>query len=180
MEPIFVGQIALMPYGFVPNQWLECDGTQYLIRDYPRLYALIGTTFGGDGRLYFGVPDLKGRAVVGAGTLKDGGTYVFTNRGGAENVGVISDTVPMHSHALYASSSDGTTNLPTGALLANVVGRTPTGATLGNIYNPARPNGQLTGTMVVPVGGQQPHNNMQPSLGMRYCIACDGNAPSKS
>jgi microcystin-dependent protein len=180
MDPIFIGQIALMPYGFVPDRWLECDGTQYLIRSYPRLFDVIGTTYGGDGKLYFNVPDLRGLAIVCAGTLTGGGTYRFTDRGGTENVTVGWDMMASHSHALYASSSDGTTNKPAGALLATVVQRSPTGATLGLIYNPAQPDSTLTNSSVVAVGGQQPHNNMQPSLGVRYCIASDGDKPTRS
>src|SRR5215510_12771396 len=125
MDPIFIGQIALLPYGFVPDQWLECLGQLVYIRDYRPLFNVIGTAYGGDGKLTMGVPDLQGRTVVGQGTLSGGGTYTLTQKGGAETVTVTSDMVPQHTHWLAASSRDGTTNNPAGGLLANVVGGGP-------------------------------------------------------
>src|SRR5262249_27824706 len=147
------------------------------IRDYRPLFNVIGTAYGGDGKLTMGVPDLQGRTVVGQGTLSGGGTYTLTQKGGAETVTVTSDMVPQHTHWLAASSRDGTTNNPAGGLLANVVGGGPLDQSTGYIYNPARPTAQLYNISVVPVGGQKPHNNMQPSLAVRYCIACAGSPP---
>jgi microcystin-dependent protein len=175
MKP-FAGQLALFPYGFTPSGWKECAGQFLSMSQYPGLYAVIGTTYGviDDN---FGLPDLRGRAPVGQGAQPGGGTYAFAQTGGVELANMDQSMMQAHTHDMMALSGDGTTNDPTNALLAAVAGDTPKGRALGKIYNPAWPDGQLQGLQGA--GNQQPHNNMQPSLTLRYCINFDGPPPPR-
>ena len=174
MEP-FIGQIQLFPYGFAPSGWMECDGRGLNSQQYTALYALIGMAYGGVGTVFL-LPDLRGCAAVGFGSA----AYPIAQRGGVEAVTLTLDNNPRHGHSFNASSEPGTVNDPTGAVLANAVAAGLEPAYLGLIYNPGMPPDKTLGafgTSVAPAGGQQPHNNMQPSLALRYCIAFEGINP---
>src|SRR5215470_8318170 len=125
MKP-FAGQLALFPYGFTPSGWLECAGGYVPMAQYRGLYDVIGNTYGviGDN---FGLPDLRGRAPVGQGPLPGGGTYAFAQTGGVEFAYMDQTMMSAHTHDLMALSGNGTTNDPTNALLAAVVGNSPKG-----------------------------------------------------
>ncbi|MBV8407542.1 MAG: phage tail protein [Alphaproteobacteria bacterium] len=179
MSDPFTGQIRLFPYSFAPLNWADCAGQLVPVSQYPALFSLLGTTYGGDGTHNFALPDLQGRAALGQGTLAGGGTYALGQKQGAEYAAVTPDMMPPHSHALNASSAWGTSNTPKGGLLAQVAGGDLQGPSVGNIYKAGRPNVTLQSTTVAPVGGQQPHNNMQPSLALRYCICLQGIFPSR-
>ena len=179
MSEPFLGQITLYPYAFPPIGWADCAGQLLPIRQYTALFSLLGTTFGGDGVTSFGLPDLRGRAGVGAGALPGGTTYALGDKAGADAVALTQDQTARHYHALAATSSLGVVNTPGGGLLSQVAKGTLQGRDKGNIYSPGTPNAQLTGSMVVPAGSQQPHNNMQPSLALRYCIALSGTIPQR-
>ena len=175
MEP-FIGQIQLFPYAFAPYGWMECDGRGLNTQTYTALYSLIGMAYGGGGTVFL-LPDLRGCAPVGFGTT----AYPIGQRGGAENVMMTGENSPPHSHSVNASSEPGTVNNPALAVLANALqSGTIEPAYLGLIYNPGTPPDKVFeafGSSVAPAGGQQPHNNMQPSLVLRYCIAFDGIMP---
>jgi microcystin-dependent protein len=166
----FIGQIALFPYGFTPAGWAECDGSGVAKARYQALYSLIGTAYGG-GPDVFLLPDLRGCAAVGFSAA-----YPIGQRGGAEGVVLTEDFIPPHVHSLNACSSAGKTNDPSGAVLANAVSGGLEPDKLGLIYNPAKPTSQF-GNSIQPAGSQKPHNNMQPSLALRYCICLDGIYP---
>jgi len=170
----FIGQIALFPYTFAPRGWAECDGRALTKGQNSALFSLIGYAFGGSGEVYF-LPDLRGGSAVGFGTLTGGGTYPMGQRGGAEGVSVTENEDPAHGHSLNASSEAGTVNDPAGAVLANAVDSGLEPKYLGLIYNPGAPLEGLPS--IAPAGNQNPHNNMQPSLALRYCIALDGIYP---
>jgi microcystin-dependent protein len=180
MSEPFVGQITLYAFSFPPRNWADCAGQILPIQQYTALFSLLGTTYGGNGTTTFALPDLRGRAAVGIGEMAGGETYVLGEQVGAENAAVTPEMAPSHGHALAATSSWGTTNDPAGALLAQPAKGDLQGHAKGKIYNPGKPNAQLTTASVVPAGGQQPHNNMQPSLALRYCIALDGLFPARS
>jgi len=177
MDP-FVGEIKLLPYvnGRNPYGWLPCEGQTMQITANQALYSLIGTTYGGDGKTTFKLPDLRGRAVVGAST----GTpktvpYGLGNAGGVPQVTLSSDNMPTHTHAVQASSTAGTSSNVAGSIYASV--QQPSAA---NLYaTMSNPPIAIDPSSVNPAGGSQGHNNMQPYLVMRYFIATIGVYPPR-
>ncbi|MBV8410465.1 MAG: tail fiber protein [Alphaproteobacteria bacterium] len=183
----FTGQIAQFPYSFAPAGWAECAGQTVPIGQYSDLFSLIGTAYGGDGQRNFGLPDLQGRAALGFGTLPGGGTYGIAQKDGSEYVALTDATMPFHQHLLTAINAQGTTNTPKGNILAQVSGGDLEAPSKGNIYSAGQPNVQLQ--YLNPAGGSdgqggpgptQPHNNMQPSVVLRYCICLTGIMPNAS
>jgi microcystin-dependent protein len=182
MSEPFLGQITVFPYTFPPNGWADCSGQLLPIAQNTALFSLLGVQYGGDGRTTFGLPDLRGRIPLGQGQLTGGGNYAMGETDGVEAVTLGIPTMPQHTHALNAATASGTTNNPAGMVLATpqVGGGRGPATDKGNIYNPAPPTTPLAASSVVPVGGSQPHNNIQPSLVLRYCIALQGVFPSRS
>jgi len=179
MPDSFLGQIQLFPYSYTPSGWLACEGQWLAISSATALFSLLGTSFGGDGKTTFGLPDLRGRAALGAGTPPSGKTYTPGDKAGVEGAALTQDSLAPHTHELLATTKEGGVNDPTNAVLAQVASGTLQGKDRGNIYNPGSPNSGLTTLTVAPLGGQQPHNNMQPSLALRYCICTDGVFPQR-
>ncbi len=180
MSSPFLGQITLFPYQFPPLGWADCQGQLLPISQNTALFSLLGTQFGGDGIRTFGLPDLQGRAAVGQGQLAGGQLYAIGEPGGAESVAISTATMAPHVHAAQAETALGTTNSPNGAVLATAAKGTLQGRDKGNIYNPGGPNTALTAASVAQAGGGTPHNNVQPALVLRYCIALRGVFPSRS
>jgi microcystin-dependent protein len=178
----FIGQIALFPYTFAPVGWTECAGQIVAISQYSALFSLLGTAYGGNGTSTFGLPDLQGRAAVGPGTLTGGGTYAMGQKDGREAVALTDDTMPFHQHLLTATTQWGTGNTPGGNILAQVAGGDLQGPSQGMIYNPGQRNVQLSTGSIVPATDVPPrsHNNMQPSVSLRYCICLVGIMPHAS
>lgn len=177
-EP-FLGQITLFPYNFAPKGWADCAGQLLPIQQNTALFSLLGTFYGGNGVTTFALPDLQGRLPMNYGTMAGGSTYAIGETAGTETVTLTQAEVPPHTHSLNATTSVGSTNLPAGAVMAQLAKGTLQGKDRGNIYNPAAPNAPLTAASVTLNGGQQPHNNIQPSLVLRYCIAVSGIFPSR-
>jgi microcystin-dependent protein len=175
----FIGQIALFPYDFAPLGWAECDGRWLAKAQYQALFSLIGYAYGGDGTTGFALPDLRKRAAVGFGVLTGGGNYQIGQRDGQDNVTLTNDTIPSHHHPLIASSLDGDATTPAGNLLCEAIGLST--ADQGLIYNPGYPGTTdvMQGDSIAPAGKQVAHNNMQPSLALRYCIALQGIYPQQ-
>lgn len=169
-EP-FIGQVSIVAEGFCPNGWLPADGRQMPINQNQALYSLLGTNFGGNGVTYFNLPDLRGRAVVGAGT-----GYPLGQASGSPDHTMTLSELPTHSHTLMASDRPGTTNSPANADLAEQSG---TGV---NSYASGAPDpGTALATGVIGMaGGSQPFSITQPSLGMLQCIAIQGIYPSRN
>jgi len=180
MSEPFIGQITVFPYSFPPKGWADCVGQVMPISQNTTLFALLGTRYGGDGRTTFGLPDLQGRVAVGQGLLAGGSTYVMGEKGGLENVTLTQGSMPSHSHSLNATTDPGTVNTPGGNTLATVITGDFAGSNQGNVYNPGSRNTTLAASSVGPSGGSQPHGNLQPSLGLRYCIAMTGMFPPRS
>lgn len=171
----FVGEIRLLPYTFAPQGWQDCDGSLLSISENETLFALIGTTFGGDGQSTFGVPDLRGRLPVHVGTGTGLGTYSLGQMAGTETVTLNSAQMPAHTHAAMATNAIASTGTPSG----NVE--------LGAINNDTMYTSDITGltpylavpTMIGSTGGNQAHDNTMPTLAMRFCIALNGIWPSQ-
>ena len=180
MSEPFLGQITVFPYTFPPHGWADCAGQLLPISQYSALFSLLGVQYGGNGTSNFALPDLQGRIPVGQGQLTGGSDYVMGETAGSETVAVTSSALPSHSHSLNATTAHGTTNEPVGNLLATSFTGTPHSSNKGDIYNATAADTALAPTSIAPAGGSQPHNNIQPSLVLRYCIALQGIFPSRS
>lgn len=170
MDP-YLGEIKLLPWGFVARGWALCNGQLMSISQNAALFALLGTTYGGNGVQTFALPNLQGRVAMHRDTQ---GQYPLGAIAGEEQVGLSLSQMPMHNHAFVGSTATGTGRAPTGSVLA-----TPSVA--NSFYAPdSNPVQPLIPSSVNTVGGGQAHNNMQPFLVMNYCIALQGVFPSRN
>ena len=171
MDP-FIGEIRIFGGNYAPQGWAFCDGQLLPIAQYDALFALLGTTYGGDGQETFALPDLRGRAPLHMGTGASGTPYDLGDQGGVETVTLTTDQIAGHSHAFDASTIDGSSANP---------GATVVVAT-GNVspYVQDVVSAQMAQASVTPVGGSQPHENRQPYLAIRFIIALEGIFPSQS
>jgi microcystin-dependent protein len=171
----FIGEIRLLPYTFAPLDWQDCDGSLLSIASYDALFALIGTTYGGDGQTTFAVPDLRGRLPVHVGTGSGLSPYTLGQVGGSESVTLIAAQLPAHAHAAMVTSATATT------------GTASASSALGAISGDSMYTSDIDGLtpvaaatyMVGPSGGGQPHDNTMPTLTVRFCIALNGIWPSQ-
>jgi microcystin-dependent protein len=163
-EP-FLSEIRLMSFGYAPKGWALANGQLMPINQNQALFALLGTTFGGDGRVTFALPDLRGKVPihVGAG-------HTLGEKGGEPSHTVSISELPQHTHVAQATSALADTNASTGNLLAGV----------NNGYTGAAALVSLIPSTISNVGGSQPHLNMQPFLTLSFCIALQGIFPSRN
>ena len=161
-EP-FLSEIRLFSFNFPPKGWAFCNGQTLPINQNQALFSLLGTTFGGDGRVNFRLPNLQGRVPihVGAG-------HTLGEAAGSSAVTVNQAQMPQHMHTLQVTNTNGTVDNPAG----NVFGAS------NNTYTAPAALTTLEPETVTNVGGSQPHNNMQPYLVLKYCIALQGIFPS--
>ena len=172
MSDPFVAEIRIFPFNFAPTGWARCDGQILPISQNTALFSLLGTTYGGNGQSTFALPDLMGRAPLHPGQGPGLSLYDLGEVGGTETVTLLPSEIPSHSHALNANTIDvGDTNVPQpNATFAQSGG--------GALYQ-AVPDTQLAPDTLTPVGGDQPHNNMQPYLTLYFNIALQGIFPSR-
>ena len=166
MSEPFLAEIRIFGFNFAPRGWATCDGQILPINQNQSLYSLLGTTYGGDGRTSFGLPDLRGRV-----PLHEGSGFGLGSKSGAENVVLNVTQRPGHTHQLNATENPAATDSPTG----NVFAAAPDDryATAANLVNTA--SGAVTNS-----GGSQAHTNIQPSLVLNFCIALQGLFPSRN
>ena len=162
-EP-FLSEIRVMSFVFAPKGWALCNGQLLPINQNQGLFSLLGTTFGGDGRVNFALPDLRGRTPIHVGS-----GHTLGERGGEQAHTLSISEIPTHTHVLNGTSSAGTALIPSGNLLAKANLPAYTGPT--NLV--AMAAGSITN-----VGGSQAHLNMQPFLTLSFCIALQGIFPS--
>lgn len=172
-EP-FIGEIATFGFNFAPRGWAKCDGQLLQISSNTALFSLLGTTYGGDGRTTFGLPDLRGRAALHQGAGPGLTNHPMGQKAGAETVALNASTMPVHTHAATLR----------GSIVAPIGTATPTGMVLaaGNKYLPGNSDTDMGGTSITnaDTGGGQAHANMQPYLVVNYCIALEGVFPSRN
>jgi microcystin-dependent protein len=163
-EP-FLSEIRLMSFVFAPKGWALCNGQLLPINQNQALFSLLGTTFGGDGRVNFALPDLRGRVPVHAG-----GGHTLGERGGEQAHTLSIAELPAHVHELRASPGGGNVPVPPGAV--------PASAAPAALYGPPDELAALAAGSVANAGGSQAHLNMQPFLTLSFCIALQGIFPS--
>jgi microcystin-dependent protein len=169
----FVAEIRVFPFNFAPSGWAWCDGQLLPLSQNTALFSLLGTTYGGNGKSNFALPDLQGAVPFHPGQGPGLGLYDLGQTGGTETVTLLESEMPMHVHALQVSAGDvAETNIPAGNAL--------TRSKNGNIYSSNSTLKAMAPEALAPNGGNQPHNNMMPYLTFYFCIALQGVFPPRS
>jgi len=169
MADPFVAEIRIFPFNFAPKGWAFCDGQLLPLSQNTALFSLLGTTYGGNGKSNFALPDLQGRAPMHPGQGPGLSLHDLGETGGSETVSLLESEMPAHSHTLRAVEDDGAFFTPVGMFLA-----------AGNsMYVNANPNTTMAPQALSPAGGDQPHNNMQPYLTFNFNIALQGVFPPR-
>lgn len=171
MSEPFLAEVRLMGFNFAPRGWGFCDGQILPINQNQSLYSLLGTTYGGDGRTSFALPDLRGRTPIHVGRSDGGQFHTEGQKSGEETHTLTANEMPQHRHLVQADSANGTTRSPAG----HVLGGFPAGFADYSGTNVTLRAGTLTN-----VGGSQAHENMQPYLAVNFCIALQGLFPSRN
>ncbi|SFS46443.1 phage tail protein [Sphingobacterium wenxiniae] len=173
----FVAEITIYACNFPPRGWAACDGQLLPISQNTALFALLGTTYGGDGKSTFALPDMRGRVPMHPGQGPGLSYHDLGETGGSKTVTLLESEIPQHSHPIknisYPVAGEAATASPVQAYLAEVAGE--------NLYSSTSANGTARDLMVfdLPVGGDLPHNNMQPYLTLNFCIALQGVFPPR-
>jgi len=164
----FLGEIQMFAGNFAPKGWALCQGQLLPINQNQALFSLLGTMYGGDGRVTFALPDLRSRV-----PLHVSNTHIQGEKGGSESVTLTVGNLPSHSHTVNAVNTSGNQNIPTGNLLSDTLVLDPE-------YSNAGPNTLMNAGMVANSGGNQPMNNVQPYLVINYIISLQGIFPSRN
>ena len=172
MADPFVAEIRIFPFNFAPRGWAWCDGQLLPLSQNTALFSLLGTTYGGNGKSNFALPDLQGRAPMHWGQGPGLSLYDLGLTGGSETVALLESEMPAHTNALQASSAPANSKQPAG----NVVARAGANVFLPPAGAPLVP---MSDQAVRPAGGDQPHNNMQPYLTFYFNIALQGVFPPR-
>jgi len=164
MAQPYVGEIRMFAGNFAPAGWMFCEGQLLPISENETLFNLIGTTYGGDGQSTFALPDLRGRIPI-----HEGNGFILAETGGAEEITLTVNQIAAHGHPLLGSAVNGSEASPSNTLLASSTVLTP--------YAPETANQQMAQTAIAPVGGSQPHTNVQPYLCVDFIISLFGIFP---
>lgn len=165
MTTPFLSEIRIMAFGFAPRGWAQCNGQILQINQNQALAQLLGTTYGGDGKTTYGLPNLQGRTANSVGT-----GFVLGQAAGEAAHTLNANEVPSHTHTAYGSSTAADSDLPA----TNYLGAA------NNTYAPPAHLTAVHPSTVTSAGGGQAHNNMQPYLVLNFCIALAGIYPSQS
>ena len=167
----YVGEILLVTFNFAPKGWAECAGQLMSISQNTALFSLLGTTYGGDGKTNFALPDLRGRSAIGAGQGPGLALYDLGQTGGEETVTLLVSQMPAHTHTVIGSNNVATLAAPGGNLWA--------AQSLLNMYGTSSDSPMAPGAIGM-TGGGLPHDNLSPYLTLNYIIALQGIFPPRS
>ncbi len=170
----YLGEIMIVGFGFAPRGWAECDGQLLPIAQNTALFSLLGTTFGGDGRTTFALPDLRGRTAIHEGTGAGLTNRRWGAKGGVETHTLTTSQIPSHTHTGRAYAGQANQRDPGG----NVPAKEPANVTA--LYSDQTPDTSLDAAAIANTGGSQSHPNMQPFLTLLHCIATTGIFPSRN
>lgn len=175
MADPFVAEIRIFPFNFAPNGWAFCDGQLMPLSQNTALFSLLGTTYGGDGKSNFALPNLQGSAPMHPGQGPGLSLHDLGETSGSETVTLLESEVPLHTHALRAWATDpADVQAPSAAVgLARSAG--------GNAYSTSTAGlVSMAPEALAPAGGDAPHNNMMPYLTVNFCIALQGVFPPRT
>jgi microcystin-dependent protein len=173
MADPFVAEIRIFPFNFAPTGWAFCDGQLLPLSQNTALFSLLGTTYGGDGKTNFALPNLRGNAAMHPGQGPGLSLYDLGQTGGSETVTLLQSEIPVHTHPLLAAADPA-------ELQAPAPNRSLTRSQPGFAYTTGSPSATLAPQALAPTGGSLPHNNMQPYLTLTFCIALQGVFPPRS
>jgi microcystin-dependent protein len=168
----YVGEIRMFGGSFAPNGWMLCQGQSLPIAENDTLFQLIGTTYGGDGQVNFNLPDLQSRVPVHQGTSSSGTTYTLGEKDGTEQVTLTVQQIPAHTHAMAASTNFGNTAQPNDLIVS--------ASSTFDLYVDADASSPMSNQAITPIGGSQPHENVQPYLAINFIISLFGIFPSQT
>jgi microcystin-dependent protein len=175
MTDPFLAEVRMFGGNFAPRGWALCNGQLMSISQNTALFSLLGTTYGGDGRVTFGLPNLQGTAPMQQGQGAGLSFRSLGETGGEPNVTLLQSEMPMHTHTVNAYDGSGEVTTPNGAFWASaMIGRVGT-----NMYSNAAPNQVMNPMSTTITGGSQPHNNMPPYLTVTFIIALQGIFPQR-
>ena len=169
----FIGEIRMFAGNFAPRTWAFCDGQLLPISQYSALFSILGTTYGGDGRTTFALPDLRSRVAIHTGQGPGLSNYRQGDKGGLETNTITINQMPSHNHTVNAVNTDGNQSLPTNNLPAET-------KVLDKEYSDINPNTTMNPSMINNQGGGQPVNNIQPYVVVNYIICIEGQFPSRN
>jgi microcystin-dependent protein len=174
MSDPYIGEIRMFAGNYAPQGWALCNGTLQSISENEALFALIGTTYGGDGQSTFALPDMRGRLPLHQGTGPGLTARVMGQAFGSEMVTLAATQMPSHTHTLVASSADATASVPTGAI--------PAGQPNDTMYlsSPTASPSSMSASALQPDGGSQPHDNTMPFLCVNFIISLFGIFPQQN
>ena len=172
MADPFVAEIRIFPFNFAPKGWAFCDGQLLPLSQNTALFSLLGTTYGGDGKSTFALPDMQTNAPMHPGQGPGLSLHDLGEIGGSQFVTLLESEMPAHAHNESVSVQDGIEPAPAGQLFAKGQGI--------NMYAVPGALTQLSFNTVAPAGGSLPHNNMQPYLTLNFCIALQGVFPPRT
>jgi len=170
MSEPFLAEVRMVGFNFAPRGWAFCDGQILPINQNQSLYSLLGTTYGGDGRTTFALPDLRGRTPIHVGNSNGGANHLLGQKSGEESVTLSANEMPQHDHVAQASDDNADSGDPTGRVLARSTSPT---------YHPPA-NLTALSPLAVSSSGNQAHDNMMPYLAVNFCIAILGLFPSRN
>jgi microcystin-dependent protein len=170
MSEPFIGEIVMFAGNFAPRGWAFCSGQILSIAQNTALFSILGTTYGGNGQTTFALPNLQGRVPIHPGQGAGLSPYVLGQQGGTENVTLLTTQMPQHTHTVACSGDDAALGLPAGNYLAT---------TSSNVYA-STAGAFMNNATINPVGGNQPHVNLQPYLCVNFLIALVGIFPSRN
>jgi microcystin-dependent protein len=179
-EPL-MSQIQIFAFDFPPRRWAKCDGTLLSIATNSALFSLLGTTYGGDGRTTFGLPDLRSRMPKHFGNGPGLASYGLGEAGGVENVALLTSQMPLHTHTATTTAAQPCQNGVGDS--ESPAGKFPAAHESADIYSStdnANIGAPTVTTTINPAGGSQPHPNLPPYLTLNFCIATAGIFPSRN
>lgn len=173
MADPFLAEIRIYPFNFAPSGWAFCDGQLLPLSQNTALFSLLGTTYGGDGKSSFALPNLQGRAPMHPGQGPGLSLHDLGETGGSEAVTLLASEMPAHAHTLRAVNASASLNAPAGD---RALARSSGGFAFQQ--SPANPVNLAAEALAV-AGGGLPHNNLMPYLTLSFCIALQGVFPQR-
>ncbi|HVR08356.1 MAG TPA: tail fiber protein [Thermoanaerobaculia bacterium] len=173
----FLAEIRIFPFNFAPKGWAFCDGQILPLSQNTALFSLLGTTYGGDGKSNFALPNMQGNAPMHPGQGPGLSLHDLGETGGSDTVTLLESEMPAHSHSLTANSLNSATAQTPASNLGLAKSKTI------QAYFPGSPvpaTTTIADVAVAPAGGDQPHNNLQPYLTLNFCIALQGVYPPRT